>query len=54
MTLDSKYSVANAIAVYGNDVYVAGNRGVDLALYWKNGRPEILGRGRANAIVVRK
>ncbi|GEO12144.1 hypothetical protein [Segetibacter aerophilus] len=52
--LDSTYSVANSITVFENDVYVAGNRGVGTALYWKNGTPIILGRGRANAIEVRK
>ena len=53
--LDPNYhSAANAIAVDGNDVYVAGNRGLDLAMYWKNGNPVILGKGRANASVVRK
>jgi hypothetical protein len=52
--LESTYSVANAIAVFENDIYVAGNRGVDTALYWKNGKPIILGRGRANSIVVKK
>lgn len=52
--LDTKYSEARAITVYNNDVYVAGNRGSDTALYWKNSQPVILGRGRANAIVVRK
>lgn len=54
MQLDSTYSVANAITVFENDVYVVGNRSVHTALYWKNGNPVILGRGRANAIVVRK
>jgi hypothetical protein len=52
--LESKYSVANAITVFENDVYIAGNRGIDTALYWKNNKPVILGRGRANAIVVKK
>lgn len=52
--LDTKYSEATAISVYNNDVYVAGNRGVDTALYWKNNQPVMLGRGRANAIVVKK
>jgi hypothetical protein len=52
--LDATYSVANSIEVYQNDVYVAGNRSIDTALYWKNGAPIILGRGRANAIVVKK
>jgi hypothetical protein len=34
-------------------VYVAGNRSVDSALYWKNGTPVVLGRGRAYAIAVK-
>jgi hypothetical protein len=52
--LDSTFSVANAITVYDGNVYVAGNRGVDTALYWVNNKPVILGRGRANSITVRK
>jgi hypothetical protein len=52
--LDSMSSVAKAITVFENDVYIAGNRGRDTALYWKNNKPVILGRGRANAIVVKK
>lgn len=52
--LESIYSMANSITVYENDVYIAGDRGQDTALYWKNGKSVILGRGRANAIVVKK
>jgi hypothetical protein len=52
-------SEAHAIAVSGNDVYVAGIEGngtQDLAVYWKNGAPVVLTdgakRGFANAIFV--
>ena len=47
-------STATAITVYENDIYVLENRSVDSALYWKNGQAVKLGRGRANAIVVKK
>lgn len=52
--IETTYSVANAITVYNNDVYIAGNRGSDVALYWKNSQPVILGKGRATDIVVVK
>jgi hypothetical protein len=52
--LETSFSIANSVAVFENDVYVAGNRKRDTALYWKNGKPIILGRGRANSIVVKK
>ena len=37
-------AVAQAIAVAGTDVYVAGNEGVN-AVYWKNGHPQVLAYG---------
>jgi hypothetical protein len=54
VSLDNRYSVANDISVYENDIYVVGRRGLDTAIYWKNGVPVILGKGSANAIIVRK
>ena len=52
--LDHSYSFANGIAVFEGDVYVVGNRSVDKAILWKNGATTELGRGRANAIVVKR
>jgi len=48
-------SNANAIAVQGNDVYLAGNaivNGVMKAVYWKNGIPTVLDNGAAYGIAV--
>jgi hypothetical protein len=49
---------ASAIAIFGNDVYVAGytydqnGSGTTVATYWKNGSPVQLEFGMANAICV--
>ena len=48
------WSEAMGIAVFEGDVYVVGNRSVDTAILWKNNTPTELGRGRANAIVVKR
>ena len=50
--LSSIYSVANAIAVNGTDVFIAGNINATHATYWKNGIPTSLGDGQANAIFI--
>jgi hypothetical protein len=52
--LDAKISVANGIAVFEGDVYVVGDRSVNTAMLWKNDIATVLGRGRANAIVVKR
>ena len=42
------YAAATAVAVEGNDIYIAGNEG-GRAIYWKNGQPFILGEVRQDS-----
>ncbi len=49
------FSTANAIAVRGSDVYLAGNalvNGVNKAVYWKNEVATVLDNGNAFGIAV--
>ncbi|MGN6294134.1 MAG: hypothetical protein ACTHMV_15415 [Chitinophagaceae bacterium] len=52
--LDPIISEANGISVFEGDVYVVGNRSIDLAIVWKNNAATVLGRGRARAIAVKR
>lgn len=42
------YAAATAVAVEGNDIYIAGNEG-GRATYWKNGQPFVLGEVRQDS-----
>jgi hypothetical protein len=50
----NNWSEAMGIAVFEGDVYVVGNLSIHTAILWKNNTTIELGRGRANAIVVKR
>jgi len=54
LTSKSTYSIANAIFITGNDIYISGymvdtTTGIAIAMYWKNGTPVYLSDGSSNA-----